>query len=250
MSKAKKTDDTVSESVIVNNRPILKDPAIAAEEVKQPLLTAPVLPIETFDDKKPAPAAPKSAPKTKPPAKTVTKDAEPAAEDDSHIIQVKRLSIKPLAEAEPPTAETEPQPEAATASSEPAAVQPLLDKPVEETVPAEPEPTPEPEPKDEPELPAEAKPDAAPDPTDQPPKVDLEAEAKQQAEHDAAIQKLVDSKKYFLPINAVEKRRSKRFVAVGVLLSLLLLAAWADIAADAGLISVPGVKPVTHFFSN
>lgn len=78
----------------------------------------------------------------------------------------------------------------------------------------------------------------------------LEAEAAEQAKHDAAIDKLIESKQYYLPINSVEKRRSKRFVGLGILLSLLLVVAWADIALDAGLIKVSGIKPVTHFFSN
>lgn len=79
---------------------------------------------------------------------------------------------------------------------------------------------------------------------------DLEAEESKRAEHDAAIQKLVDGKQYYLPINSVEKRKSKRFVAVGILLSLLLAVAWADVALDAGLVHIANVKPVTHFFSN
>jgi hypothetical protein len=74
---------------------------------------------------------------------------------------------------------------------------------------------------------------------------DKDAEAK-----DAKLQQLVDNKKYFLPINAVEHRRSKRVVIGGVVLALLLTVAWADIALDASLIQVNGVKPVTHFFSN
>jgi hypothetical protein len=65
-----------------------------------------------------------------------------------------------------------------------------------------------------------------------------------------AVQKLVDSKQYFLPINSVEKRKSKRFVALGIILAVLLAVAWADIALDAGLIQINGIKPVTHFFSN
>ncbi len=77
-----------------------------------------------------------------------------------------------------------------------------------------------------------------------------EAAEAAQAEHDTAIQKLVDSKQYFLPINTVEKRKSKRFVALGIILSVVLALAWADIALDAGLIQINGVKPLTHFFSN
>ncbi len=78
----------------------------------------------------------------------------------------------------------------------------------------------------------------------------LEAETTKEAQRQAAIDKLTDSKKYYLPINAVEKRRSRRFVILGIILSLLLIVAWADIALDAGLIHLGGIKPLTHFFSN
>jgi hypothetical protein len=71
-----------------------------------------------------------------------------------------------------------------------------------------------------------------------------------QTKHGADIQKLIDSRKYELPINAVEKRKTKRFVVLGVFLAILLALAWADIALDAGLVKVSGIKPVTHFFSN
>lgn len=77
-----------------------------------------------------------------------------------------------------------------------------------------------------------------------------DAEAEKQAKYDAQIQKLAESKQYFLPINAQEKRRTKRFVVLGVLLSVLLALAWVDVALDAGLIQLGSVKPVTHFFSN
>jgi type IV secretory pathway VirB10-like protein len=81
-------------------------------------------------------------------------------------------------------------------------------------------------------------------------KIDADAEAAAKAAEDVKLQKLVDSKKYFLPINAVEHRRSKRVVIGGVIVALVLAVAWADIALDAGLIQAGGVKPVTHFFSN
>lgn len=78
----------------------------------------------------------------------------------------------------------------------------------------------------------------------------LEAEATEQAKHQEVVDKLADSKKYYLPINTVEKRRSRHFVVLGVVLSLLLIVAWADIALDAGLVKAGGIKPLTHFFSN
>ncbi len=77
-----------------------------------------------------------------------------------------------------------------------------------------------------------------------------DAQAAERAKHDAAIQKLIDSRKYELPINATEKSKSKHFVALGVILTILLVVVWADIALDAGLIHLGGLHSVTHFFSN
>jgi hypothetical protein len=76
-----------------------------------------------------------------------------------------------------------------------------------------------------------------------------EAEVVAQAKKDEELLKLTESKKYFLPINSIEKRRSKQVVAAGVLLSLILLVAWVDVALDAGLIDLGNIKSVTHFFS-
>src|SRR4051812_24367713 len=93
MAKAKKTasedvkppgkaaPSATSKPVIITNRPILKDPAIIDEEpVKEPLLSAPVLPIEAFDDKKPATEEPaakeKPAKKSQPVAKPQNKPVE------------------------------------------------------------------------------------------------------------------------------------------------------------------------------
>ncbi len=77
-----------------------------------------------------------------------------------------------------------------------------------------------------------------------------EAKAAAQAEEDARTKKLVEGKKYFLPINAVEQRRSTQIAVVGVIIALILAAAWVDVALDAGLIHLSGIKPVTHLFSN
>lgn len=75
-----------------------------------------------------------------------------------------------------------------------------------------------------------------------------EAAAKRKAEHDANLQKIADAKTYYLPINAVEKRRTKRFVTLGVLLSILLLLVWIDIALDAELVQIDGINSITSFF--
>lgn len=74
------------------------------------------------------------------------------------------------------------------------------------------------------------------------------AEEAEIARH-AAIQKLVESQQYFLPVDHVELKRARVITAAGSLLILLLGLAWANIALDAGLVSVAGV-PHTHFFKS
>ncbi len=74
------------------------------------------------------------------------------------------------------------------------------------------------------EKPADSSPEKDQAETDKPDPAADQA-AVQASQHDAKIGKLVESKQYFLPINTVEKRRSKRFVGLGILLSLLLLVA-------------------------
>jgi len=79
---------------------------------------------------------------------------------------------------------------------------------------------------------------------------DLAVQEDENDAYDENIQKLVTEKRYFLPINSQEKRRTKRFIILGVVLILLLAVAWTDIALDAGLIHLHGIKPLTHLFSN
>ncbi|MBC7581785.1 hypothetical protein H7097_02850 [Aeromicrobium sp.] len=73
---------------------------------------------------------------------------------------------------------------------------------------------------------------------------------KKAAERQANFNKIVLAKTYFLPINQVVRRHNKQVVAVGAALIILLGVAWADVSLDAGLITIPGVKAPTHFFSN
>lgn len=75
--------------------------------------------------------------------------------------------------------------------------------------------------------------------------IETETAAKREAE----METLVDTRKYNLPINTVENRRIKRFLLMGVGLSLLLAIVWIDIALDAGLIKIGGLKALTHIFS-
>ncbi len=97
---------------------------------------------------------------------------------------------------------------------------------------------------------AETPPDTSRGALSKDPAASDDIEASQQAEHEAEVQKLIESKQYYLPIETTEHRRSRRFVALGVVLSLVLAVAWGDIALDANLIQLHGVKPLTHFFTN
>lgn len=75
-----------------------------------------------------------------------------------------------------------------------------------------------------------------------------ELDRKRKEERAANLQKIANAKTYYLPINSVEKRKTKRFVVLGILLSILLIMIWVDIALDAELIRIDGITPVTSFF--
>jgi hypothetical protein len=207
---------TNSKSVIVSNRPLLKDPMMVGDpppsddsqskislaktsgQPGEPVLSAPLL-----EPEKPAETVESAAP-----AETAPADEKPTVPD--HDPKPDKPETPETDEAKPDTAKDD----------KPAEEKPETDTDTEEAAPSK-----EDNAKQE------------------------EAEATKQAGHQAAIDKLADSKQYYLPINTVEKRRSKRFVAIGIILSLLLILAWADIALDAGLIHLSGIKPLTHFFS-
>ena len=83
--------------------------------------------------------------------------------------------------------------------------------------------------------------------------MDPDAETKEAEEalaKEEAIQKMVDSREFYLPINAIEQKRTQRFIALGIVLSIVLVLAWIDISLDAGLVHLGSIKPVTHFFSS
>lgn len=113
--------------------------------------------------------------------------------------------------------------------------------------PAKPE-SEETEPKDEPVPSTEPSKEKTPPQKQKASDDDSEGLEKRKTEHDANLQKIVDAKTYYLPINAVEKRKTKRFVLLGVLLSIFLVMLWMDIALDAGLIQIDGITPFTSFF--
>lgn len=224
------------ESVVITKRAILKAPT-----------TAPPLDGNSTDAAAEPPQA--MAQSIKKPLKPLIQPLKDSPEEPAKIEVASNKPAEPDAKTDTPADEpTGQKPDEDAEADKPAGPKPAddADKPAE---------TPPAPPADEP---AEDEPDEATTtegaegetkkggPTEE----EQNAEAEAKAKHDEAIQKMVDSRQYFLPINAVEKRKTKHFVLLGLFVSLLLVLAWGDIALDAGLIQIPGVKPVTHFFSN
>ena len=192
-----------SKSVIVNNRPIMKDPMFVEDADEK-------------SDKKPDAMATK-------PTNVVIK---PVTETDNEPDDEKK-TISVLAEEAASKKESVSEDEAKDEADADA------DKPKTET-----------------EYPGLAPDDKPKTKSDDEIANEEELELAKQEKHEAEIQKLIDSKKYELPINSIEQRKSKRVVILGIALSLVLMLAWADIALDASLIQINGIKPLTHFFSN
>jgi anti-sigma28 factor (negative regulator of flagellin synthesis) len=62
------------------------------------------------------------------------------------------------------------------------------------------------------------------------------------------LEQLIASGKYFVPIDAVGRRRSRLYALLLTVCALLLAVALLDVALDAGLIKLPISLPHTHFF--
>jgi len=250
-----------SKPIIITNRPLLQDPMVVgdgtaaeapsgtAAKPSEPKVTIKPLSINVTDGTEPKAGATKEV--TSEPAETEEAEVKPVAEK---IIQPpaeitaeseteKPVEAKEETPAEPQTdqeASTEETPAEAPEAEEKA--EPAKDVPKEETAEAESADT---------EESGEAQKEGDEDVPEQA-KVDPDAAAKEAeriaAEHAAEIQKLADSHEYYLPIETTESKKTKRFVALGVVLILLLGAAWTDVALDAGLVQLGSIKPVTHFF--
>jgi hypothetical protein len=262
MSQSKKTPKTIedvakpgksapsltSRPVIITNRDMMKDPMMVAETKDEGDEKASGSTVETTSGVKPsAPSLPKGERVVIPlseKAEVAEKDSETSKDPEPVASSAEDTAAEDTTDETESTATTDDVAAAideAPLESDEAPVAP-------EATPA-PKTTPEPT-QDEPQ-PDEA--DSQTEPTDKdaaPTDAQIEAAAMAETAHDASVQKLIDSKKYYLPVNSVEKRRTQRFVILGIILSILLVVAWADIALDAGLIQISGVKPVTHFFSN
>jgi hypothetical protein len=226
--------------IIVTNRAVIQDPMVSSpSEDKEAPSSAPLLePAPQDHGSKLAPSQKKKVivPVSEPSADAPTTAKSVSVNDTSDTTEVPVVaadSIPAVKPAEVPSVE----PESSTVEKE-------SDKePVKEAAPPKPaaaeapaEPTAKPA--------DEAEEDSADTDTVPPPD---EKQLAAEAAAAAKIADLVKQEKYVLPINAVERRRSKQIVVAGLLLIILLALVWLDLAADAGFIHMPGL-PLTHFF--
>lgn len=142
-------------------------------------------------------------------------------------------------------------PEEENAEVEPTKTAPKL-KP--ETKPVtQPEPLAEPETEPEPQFSPDTKiADVAPEP-DTTAIPDAAADEDEDSEARrirlAKLQQMIDEEEYFLPIETLEERRSRKVAIFGLILIVLLAAAWYNVALDAGLLPNSFDLPHTTFFS-
>ncbi|CAN5167539.1 hypothetical protein BH09PAT3_BH09PAT3_0020 [soil metagenome] len=76
-----------------------------------------------------------------------------------------------------------------------------------------------------------------------------ESDKKVARDRAARLAKMIEEEEYFLPIQTLEERRSRRVAIFGLLLIIVLAVAWYDIALDAGLLSNTYNLPHTSFFT-
>ena len=252
-----------SKPIIITNRPILKDPMVvdksgqdagtaAALAPSKPSTKIKISPLDealqavlktpTHTDEDEAPAEKSeadTAPDTTPETAEILAEPEVAATPEVTPDQPTDDAAEPVAEA--------------TAEPEKAITEPTTEQPADEgtTTPSQTESTPA---TDEPAKPEAVSTDSSTPATTEGDaqkalsKADEEA-ARKEAERQAELQKLIESKKFYLPIDRKGKRRTKWHVILGVILILILVVVWVDVALDSGMIHIAGVKPYTHFFS-
>jgi len=72
-----------------------------------------------------------------------------------------------------------------------------------------------------------------------------EAKVKRQQE----VEDIIASGKYTVPVDAVQRKRSRTHIILLCILAVLLLLALLDVVFDMGLVNAPRGVPHTHFFS-
>lgn len=246
-------DDTLpsetSKPVIISNRPLMRDPMMAAPKEAESPSPEPVKlpePVETVTA-----AVMKHERRLVPPSEA---KAEQAAES------VKAAEVNPEAQAEP-------IPQEAPKAVEPAKpvsrmitlgiIKPQSETP-EEQEPEKPATAKKPDirPLAQPESKQEAsKPYSVtegPSKKEEPlsPEAQEAKEAEEEEERRKHLDKLIEDGTYFLPVDAVSHKKAMRNSLIGLAVVLIFGAVWLVAALDAGLIQIEGVDAPTDFFAN
>ena len=75
------------------------------------------------------------------------------------------------------------------------------------------------------------------------------AEAEAKAKREQEVEDIIASEKYTVPIDAVQRKRSRMATICLFVVAIVLAVALLDTIADVGIIKVPASIPHTHFFS-
>ncbi|HSX06657.1 MAG TPA: hypothetical protein VLG92_02980 [Candidatus Saccharimonadia bacterium] len=85
------------------------------------------------------------------------------------------------------------------------------------------------------------------------PEAELTAEeiaaAEAKAKRDLELEQVITSGKYHVPINAVQRRRSRMHILLLCVIGAILVVVLVDVVIDAGFVKLPVSLPHTHFFS-
>lgn len=207
--------DASAKPVIVTNRTVVKDPMVTPITAEAPETAGTDMPAE------PAAEGISSGKMRIEPLHADVKSEKPAETDE------------PQAETQPETIPSEPEPE----TPETPAEAPVTD----EAAPAE---VASDTAKDETEKDEDELDDLPSDEAKQTADKAAAARAKAEEERQAKAEALINNKQYFVPINAVKKRRSAR--TIGLILLVIVVLLGLLVALDAGLLKL-GITPPTDF---
>lgn len=239
--------------VIVTNRPIMHDP----------MMTGP-----TPDAPEAKKTVPPSAAKLviKPLSAEEAEPAETASKQSASSIGAPNLPIDEIGKKKSAASKEDDEPAEPAEPEQPAQADAAADAPGQAAPDTEPADEPE-APADEPETQVETTEvttiveteeitvtSSVPDDIGVPASNEASLPAKEAAKleedrrRQEEIDKLIEDKTYFLPINAASKRRSRRDTIVGSILAVLLFIALIILLMDVGIIAYPGIEAPTSFF--
>jgi hypothetical protein len=222
---SKTAPPSTSRPVIVKNRSIMKDPMMVADSI----------PDGTEKEEQSLKTAPKKI-NINPPADEASSAPDATTVDNSAKADSTETKTKTTEVAGPPPVDG-PTPSDDVTSDTKAEDQPVKSLPSDDAK-EKPEEAPS---SDTTDKISSGKSDAKKD------IAEVDKAAEEEAERQAKLDKLVESGQYFLPVNAVKKRRVRNTLIVVIIIVILALI-WLDLALDSGLIHINGLSPVTHFF--